>query len=133
VFAIGTLSLAFGLQSAIIAGIILFLSVVAHESAHAITSVLSGVEVKAVRCSAIGPHIVRAKSDSAYVELAVAAAGPFANLLLGLLLWPVYAPMAGWASLSNLALAMINLLPLKHSDGAKMLAALAAIVHNDKA
>ena len=127
VFVIGTLSLVLGVQSATIAGILLFLSVVAHESAHAITSVLSGVEVKAVRCSAIGPHIVRAKSESAYVELAVAIAGPLTNLFLCLVLWQVHAPMAGWASSANFGLGVINLLPLKHSDGAKMVAALRTI------
>lgn len=131
-FVIGSLSLAFGVHSATIGGILLFLSVAAHESAHAITSLLSGVKVKAIRCSPIGPHIVRAKSESAYVELAVATAGPLTNLLLCLVLWRVPSAFAAWTSLANFALAVVNLVPLKHSDGAKMVAALTAIVHHTR-
>lgn len=132
VFVIGSLSIAFGVRHAFEAGILLFFSTVIHEGAHACTSYAFGCPIKAVRCSAIGPHIVRARSESANVELAIASAGPLANLVLSVGLIYSGSPILIWTGLANLIMAVINLLPLRNSDGSRVFASLRAMTQSSR-
>jgi Zn-dependent protease len=113
---------------------LLFASVVLHELSHAIVARRLGTPVGDITLFLFGgvANIKREPKD-ARSEFAIAAAGPAASVLIGLLCaaiaWPLPASMP-WANdlfwflaYSNVALAVFNLLPAFPSDGGRLLRA----------
>jgi Zn-dependent protease len=89
-----------------------------HEIGHVLTALAQGVPVKQIGWRGLhGPFIRRAESDSHLGEILIAAAGPLANLYAAFML-PSDNPY--WLQV-QLTLAFGNLLPLKNSDGARIL------------
>ncbi len=104
------------------------LALLLHESAHAIMAQAMGVRVRSLELMPFGctAHIESFAVVSPGAEIAMAAAGPLANLALAALLQfgtDVAAEDAFLAALyrSNLSLAAVNLLPALPMDGGRVL------------
>lgn len=95
----------------------LVLTVLMHEAGHAIATLANGLRIKRVGISWKGVYIVR-ESGSPAVNAQVALAGPLMNLVLALLTAADHHHFA----VLNLIFAIVNLLPLPHSDGSHALA-----------
>ena len=116
---------------AVVAALLLFVSVLVHEGAHALVARRRGLEVRAVTLFLFGgvAQIDKDASDGR-TELRMALAGPAASLLLAIMFggvarWPALRPPAGdvaWAlGAINLGLALFNLLPAFPLDGGHVL------------
>ena len=88
-----------------------------HECGHALACLLCGLKVKRFGVSRKGLYTVREASSSRRINGWIAAAGPLVNLL-SIALWPL-APK--YASI-NLMLGVMVLMPLRDSDGSKLMA-----------
>ena len=118
----------------------LFTSVVVHELGHALVARLYGVETLEIRLWFLG-GVARFKDipKQRGAEALVALAGPVTSALLGLLLW-LLVPVAGFSlgaqvitaylAVTNVALAIFNLLPALPLDGGRILRSLLALVFN---
>jgi Zn-dependent protease/CBS domain-containing protein len=115
------------------ATILFFSSIVAHELAHSLTAMRSGIEINEITLFIFGgiAKISRESSDPR-TELKIAAAGPLCSLAIALFFWvltrivtsgPVFAVFnyLGWI---NVALAVFNLVPGFPLDGGRILRAL---------
>lgn len=114
--------------------LLFFLSLLAHELAHALVARRRGVEVEGITLFIFG-GMARTRSEAATpgAEFVIAAVGPVASLFLGVLLYgvAVLADMAAWhpgvwgvaghLGFLNLALAVFNLLPGFPLDGGRLL------------
>jgi Zn-dependent protease len=118
------------------AAIGLLLSIVAHETAHALVARHFGIPIRSITLFIFGGVAeMEGEPPTPRSELFMAAAGPAASLLLGLLLLllaPVFEAdgglTAGGGVLSylgfiNLVLAVFNLVPAFPLDGGRMLRA----------
>ena len=125
-------------------GLLLLVSVLAHELAHAVLATRLGLRVDGVRIGFLGGMTaVQAPDSSPRREAAVALAGPLASVLLaagsgvGYLLtvapgadWlgfrgphDLAAPLFAWLAWSNALLAAFNLVPGLPLDGGRVLRA----------
>jgi Zn-dependent protease len=115
----------------IIASLLFFASVVAHELAHSFVARVNGIPVKSITLFIIGgvAQITR-EATKASTEFKMAAAGPACSLVIGglfALLWlltrsasePV-AVTALWLAYVNGVLAMFNLIPGFPLDGGRV-------------
>jgi Zn-dependent protease len=104
-------ALAIGL---LVAGIIV--SVLAHEVAHGIAARRHGFVVDRVVVTLTGSHTAWSgeRDPDAQAAIAIAAAGPAVSALLATI-----AALAGWDALAfaNLAIAVVNLVPITGTDG----------------
>lgn len=110
----------------------LFASVVVHEMSHALVARRLGMPIGNITLFLFGgvASILREPGSPAD-ELLMAAAGPAASVVLSLLFFGISALLPpGWAqdlcyllAVSNLALAVFNLLPAYPSDGGRILRA----------
>ena len=91
---------------------LLLASLVLHEVSHAVVAALCGAKVKAIGVNWTGTYIRREDARRPRINLLISLSGPLANLA-------VAAIAIGWLSQVNLILALGNLLPLPHSDGAR--------------
>jgi Zn-dependent protease len=90
-------------------------AMVLHEAGHLAYAWALGVKVKRIGVSLKGVYIVRAPGSS-YQNLMISLAGPLTNVA-SLFLWHQY-PLFG---LANLYFVVFNLLPLRGSDGSRVL------------
>ena len=90
-----------------IAGLIL------HEAGHVLACKIQGVKVKKVGISWRGAYVAH-EPCAPYPHAMIAVAGPMVNILLVALL-----PFS--MALPNLIIAVVNLLPLRGSDGSTLL------------
>jgi Zn-dependent protease len=91
------------------------LAVVLHESAHLAAACLGGVRVKQVGLSWKGPYIVR-EPGTPVQNIFISLSGPGINLVLCVLCWH----LSGTFAFVNGFLAVINLLPIRSSDGLRV-------------
>jgi Zn-dependent protease len=91
------------------------LAVVLHESAHLATAYLAGVRVKHVGLNWRGPYIVR-EPGTALQNTFISLSGPIMNLVLCVLCWH----WSGTFAFVNGLLAILNLLPIRSSDGLRV-------------
>src|SRR5215472_7462736 len=114
--------------------LLLFASVVLHELSHAIVARRLGIPIGNITLFLFGGVAsIEREPGSPTDELAMAAAGPAASIVIGLLCWVVMWPLPArflWANelllflgWSNIALAIFNLLPAFPSDGGRILRA----------
>ncbi len=90
-----------------------FIALLAHEAAHATIALALGVKVKKFGLSWHGPYLVR-DPGSPLKNLLITLAGPLVNIIL-IATWfwlPTFA-------ITNLLLAVSNMLPIRGSDGAR--------------
>ena len=115
-----------------VATLLLFVTVLLHELAHAVVAIRRGLPVPRITLFAFGgvSHLSR-QPRSAGEEFAIAAAGPAASLVLALVIGGAWfavrgasehsAAMFGYLAAVNLLLAGFNLLPGFPLDGGRVL------------
>ena len=91
------------------------LAVLLHESAHLAAAYLGGVRVKHVGLNWKGPYIVREPGTSLQNTF-ISLSGPGINLVLCVLCWH----LSGTFAFVNGFLAVMNLLPIRSSDGLRV-------------
>jgi len=104
-------------MSLVLGWLYIVLAAALHECGHALACLLCGVKVKQFGVSRKGFYTVREASASPRINGCIAAAGPLVNLL-SVALWP----MAPTFAATSLMLGVIVLMPLKNSDGSKLMA-----------
>lgn len=111
----------------IIAGVLA--SITAHELAHCYVSLKNGSRVKDIKLTLIGGVAsIYDPPDNPTDEILMAAAGPAASLVLGLVLCGLSAISGGsvlfmWLGAFNLIIGIFNLLPAIPMDGGRILRA----------
>jgi Zn-dependent protease len=101
-------------------GALLLASLLMHEVGHMVAATLFGVQVHEFGLRLGGAYTRRAYATTRRDEVLISAAGPLMNLCLALPL--SFLPHFGTQlALGNLALCVINLLPLPSSDGLHIL------------
>jgi len=131
----------YSLGTSVIAGVVtsilLFASVVAHELAHSLVAIRSGIPVKSITLFFLGgvAQITR-EAARPKTELLMAIAGPLCSLMLAgifgliwFLVWdngqqPLALLIIQWLASINLILALFNLIPGFPLDGGRILRAL---------
>jgi Zn-dependent protease/predicted transcriptional regulator len=121
----------------LVAGVIFFLSLLAHELSHALVAQRNGVEVEGITLWLFG-GVARLKGDAPDpgAELRIAGVGPLTSLVLGGLFFvlaivssaldqhPLVVDVFTWLSLINVVLAIFNLVPAAPLDGGRILRAI---------
>lgn len=116
-------------------GIILGLSVLAHELSHTAVAIRFGMPVRRISLTLLAGHaIFERDADTPWRAFAVAGAGPAANVAIAAASWGAYHSLlsphtVGWVltvglAWSNGLVALYNLLPGLPMDGGQMLRAL---------
>lgn len=119
---------------ALVAAVLFFVSLLAHELGHAVTARREGMELDGITLWLFG-GVARFKGQfpSAGAELRIALAGPAVSLVIGvacsLLAWGLPLPggvdgVLAWIGYVNLILLVFNLLPALPLDGGRVLRAL---------
>jgi Zn-dependent protease len=111
---------------------------VLHELGHAVTTLAHGGRVYRITLYGFAASGHRSPGRGPYAQLLIALAGPMSHVVLAALFWAVWrlAPAdnlplrvaAGFPAVSNTALGILNLLPLRPLDGRRVLAAAARII-----
>lgn len=119
----------------VIASLLLFASVIAHELSHSLAARANGIPVSSITLFIFGgvSQITR-EARKANTELIIAAAGPVCSLALAGLFWLLYlytdgviepvAAIALWLASVNGVLAVFNLIPGFPLDGGRVFRAL---------
>jgi Zn-dependent protease/predicted transcriptional regulator len=125
------------LTAGLVAGLIFFISLLAHELAHALVAQRNGVEVDGITLWMFG-GVARLKGDAPDpgAELRISGVGPLVSLALGGLffvvravsvaldLHPLVVDVFTWLALINVVLAVFNLVPAAPLDGGRILRAI---------
>jgi Zn-dependent protease len=101
---------------------LVLLCMVLHELGHVLAAGFYRVPVKKIGLSRMGMYIQRARTTG-WPEVAICLAGAGMNLLLAIVFWN----SNHWFALCNLTFALVNILPITHSDGSHALDALQMI------
>ncbi|HEX4322639.1 MAG TPA: site-2 protease family protein [Acidobacteriaceae bacterium] len=108
-------------------GVMAVLSLLLHEAGHMLAAAFLGVPVREFGLRLAGAYIRRAYAATQQDEVLIATAGPLMNFCLILPL--SFVPILGHQlALCNLALGLVNLLPIPSSDGMRILRALRSSV-----
>lgn len=101
------------------------LAALIHECGHLVAAGALGVPVRGIRYDSTGPRLRMGRLLSCREEGLIAAAGPACNILCGgiLLCFPLSKELLFFA-VTSLFLGILNLLPLKNSDGYRILSVL---------
>jgi Zn-dependent protease len=112
-----------GLSRGMVLGYLVAASLVLHELGHIVASMLLRVPVSEFGLCLGGAYNRRSYAVRRRDEAIISAAGPLINLCLVLpsLILPVIGKQLG---LCNLMLCVVNLLPIKSSDGSRILDAI---------
>ncbi len=109
-----------GLEKGILGGLLVALCLVIHELAHALVALFFAVPVHGIGIKFKGAYTFRKYAGCRMHDVAIAAAGPLANLLL--MLASFFVPRIGvWLAEWNCGIAVMNLLPLPGTDGYRIL------------
>ena len=123
-----------GLAVAAIAGVLILLSVLLHEVAHAIVATLKGQRVLSIRIFMFGGYSVIEGTQKPMTEFQVALAGPASSIVFGFVFWgvsvggvgPDIAAATRALALANIAIGLFNLFPGFPLDGGRVLRGLIA-------
>ncbi|MGW1895045.1 site-2 protease family protein [Streptomyces sp. NPDC002004] len=119
----------------VVGALLLLLSLVVHEAAHALTARRAAIPVHDMTLWALGGMTRMERPTTARTAFAVAVAGPFASLLFGGIAvgaaagvesafdWRVPVALLEWLGGTNLLLGVFNLLPAAPLDGGRVLLA----------
>jgi Zn-dependent protease len=100
-------------------GLLLVASLLLHEAGHMLMAVSLNVPVREFGLSMTGAFIRRAYATTRRDEVLISAAGPLMNLLLAIPLLFLHR-IGVQLAMANLALGIINLLPIPASDGMRI-------------
>lgn len=109
-----------GLENGILGGLLVTLCLVIHELAHVLAAWCFAVPVHGIGIKFKGAYTFRKYAGCRMHDIAIAAAGPLANLLLmvaSFFVPQVGALLAEW----NCGIAVMKLLPLPGTDGYRIL------------
>jgi Zn-dependent protease/CBS domain-containing protein len=119
------------------AATLFFLSLLAHELAHAVVARRNGVEVEGITLWMLGGVAkLEGEPPDPGADLRIAGVGPLVSVVLGLTFGALTALLGqvgvtgiwrgvfGWLALINLVLAVFNLVPAAPLDGGRILRAL---------
>ena len=96
-----------------------------HECGHILAARILGIRLRILELDVAGARLYPALPLPSYrAEALLAAAGPAASLLLGVILLPYDAPFASILLFTTLSLALFNLLPIDGFDGGRILSSL---------
>jgi Zn-dependent protease len=116
-------------------GLLLLMSLVVHEAAHALTARRAGIPVQDMTLWALGGMTRMDRPATARAAFAVAVSGPLASLVVGgaglgaaagveaALGWRIPVAVLGWLGGMNVLLGVFNLLPAAPLDGGRVLEA----------
>lgn len=121
----------------IVASLLLFVCVVAHELAHSIVAMRNGIPVRSITLFILGGVAnITKEAERPKTEMLMAIAGPLCSLALGLIFGAVWFITGGnhsdatafydlllWLAVLNLGLGTFNLLPGFPMDGGRVLRA----------
>jgi len=111
-----------GFRHGLALGALIVVSLLLHEVGHMAVAGLLGVPVREFGLCLGGAYNRRGRAHRRRDELLIASAGPLMNLcLVALMYLPLIGPQLAFC---NLVLCVMNLLPLPHSDGMRILRAL---------
>jgi Zn-dependent protease/CBS domain-containing protein len=106
----------------------LFISVALHELAHTSVAMAAGGRVKDITLMLLGGvSQISRMPDRRGIEALVAAVGPIASIVLGLLLMLMKNPYVFLVGEMNIAIGVFNLLPAFPLDGGRVLRSLLAL------
>ncbi|MBD0421585.1 site-2 protease family protein [Streptomyces sp. TRM S81-3] len=120
----------------LVGALLLVVSLLAHEAAHALTARRKGSQVQSITLWALGGMTEMGKLRTAGSAFVVAASGPLTSLVIGAVAvgtgigldtvsgWSMPAAVLLWLGWVNLVLAVFNLLPAAPLDGGRMVQAL---------
>ncbi|MGW4984177.1 site-2 protease family protein [Streptomyces mirabilis] len=120
----------------VVGALLLLVSLVVHEAAHALTARRAGTSVRDVTLWVLGGMTRLDRPTTARAAVTVAISGPLASLLLGGIVlgaaaavdatlgWRIPVAVLGWLGGTNLLLGVFNLLPAAPLDGGRLLQAL---------
>lgn len=109
----------FGWELGVLCSAMFVLSLLCHESGHLLAARLTGTRVSAVGFCLYGAYN-RRHAAKGRAEFWISAAGPAANFAIAALLFG-HAGALQWTAEVNLVLGILNLIPLRNSDGQRML------------
>jgi len=112
-----------GAGSALAATALFLASLIAHEFSHLVVATILGTEVSAFGFCWKGAYIRRDKAPNPICELLISAAGPLGNVLIAAFALRL-GGLGTWLADINLILALMNLLPVRGSDGRRILTAI---------
>jgi Zn-dependent protease len=101
-------------------GLLLVASLLLHEAGHILMALSLRVPVREFGLSMTGAFTRRAYATTRRDEILIAVAGPMMNLLLAIPLLFLH-HIGSQLAMANLALGIINLLPIPASDGMRIL------------
>jgi Zn-dependent protease len=120
----------------LLATLLFFLSILAHELSHALVALRSGIEIPAITLFLFGgvSHMER-QPQRPVTEMRIAIVGPLTSLALALGFWALYvagqgalpsliSSVLGYLAWINAALAVFNLLPGFPLDGGRVFRAI---------
>ncbi|MDX6347608.1 MAG: hypothetical protein QOF84_2398 [Streptomyces sp.] len=119
----------------VVGGLLLLVSLVVHEAAHALTARRAGIAVRDMTLWALGGMTRMDRPTTARAAFVVSASGPLASLVLGgavlgaaagvqaALGWRIPVAVLGWLGAMNVVLGVFNLLPAAPLDGGRVLQA----------
>ncbi|WP_369250277.1 site-2 protease family protein [Streptomyces sp. R41] len=119
----------------VVGALLLLVSLVVHEAAHALMARRAGIPVRDVTLWALGGMTRMDRPETARAAFAVAVSGPLGSLVLGgvglgaaagveaTLGWRILVAVLGWLGGTNLLLGVFNLLPAAPLDGGRVLQA----------
>jgi Zn-dependent protease/predicted transcriptional regulator len=125
------------LIAGLVAGVVFFLSLLAHEVSHAVLAQRNGIEVEGITLWLFG-GVARLQGEPASprADLQIAGVGPLVSLILAGVFWLVALALSAagtpgivvdvfvWLAVINLALAIFNLVPAAPLDGGRILRAI---------
>lgn len=129
------------LALAAVAGVLIVVSVVIHEFAHAVVAKWKGFRVLGVRVFMFGGYSIIEGDDEPMSEFHVAVAGPAASIGLGLVFWGVAMSVgmdgdvgttARALAIANVAVGLFNLFPGFPLDGGRVVRGLIAARTGDR-
>ena len=101
-------------------GALLVASLLLHEAGHMLMAIWLGVPVREFGIKLMGAYNRRAFATRRRDEILISAAGPLMNLALVIPLLFIH-KIGAQLAVDNLALCVINLLPIPSSDGMRIL------------
>ena len=104
----------------IVGGLLVTLCLIIHELAHTVVAQLLDVPVQGIGAKFKGAYTHRRYASRRLHDVMIAAAGPFASMVL--MFASFFVPKVGvWLAEWNCGIVLVNLLPFPGIDGYRML------------